>query len=260
MYEDYYASIPDIDAYLDRIGMKRPVEPDLKTLNEIVYAHQCKVPFENIDIYAFKKEVSLSIPDLFDKVVTRKRGGYCFELNGLFTQFLKDLGYNAWSLMVRIVRGRDFLGPIMHRGVMVEIDRKRYFCDVGFGGPAPGGAVLVQDQSITQCAGVDYLIQRLDEYWWLLSALDENGQPQKLFRFYDMPQENIDYITLSHYCSGPESNFAKRWFLNLRLPDGSCSVMQDEFTITHGDRKEIRTIASDQEFWTIAKTYFGLEL
>lgn len=259
MYEELYASIPDTLPYLKRLGLEPPQTLDKTFLDTLVFAHQCRIPFENLDIVDFHNPISLSIPHLYDKIITQKRGGYCFEMNGLFTQFLKDLGYQAWSLMVRIVRGRDYLSPIMHRGVMVPIDGERYFCDVGFGGPAPGGAVQVKDGCVTECAGVKYLMKKSDDYWWTLYTINEQGQPEKLFCFYEMPQQNVDFVVLSAYCStSPESNFTKRRFLNRRLEHGSCSLLNDEFTITENGETRKQIVASQEEFLEIAEKYFDL--
>ena len=78
MYEALYAPIPDAEAYARRIGAPWPITPDLPTLDQILYAHQRNVPFENLESYAKGIVPSLEIPALFDKLVTRRRGGYCF--------------------------------------------------------------------------------------------------------------------------------------------------------------------------------------
>ena len=86
MYEALYAPIPDAEAYARRIGAPWPITPDLPTLDQILYAHQRNVPFENLESYAKGVVPSLEIPALFDKLVTRRRGGYCFEVNALMNQ------------------------------------------------------------------------------------------------------------------------------------------------------------------------------
>ena len=95
MYEEYYAAVPDIDAYLARIGIHERKEPTLSWLNEILWEHQLHVPFENISEYDEKAEVPLGISRLYEKIVLHRRGGYCFELNGLLLKVLQELGYAA---------------------------------------------------------------------------------------------------------------------------------------------------------------------
>ena len=104
MYEDLYMPLPDPDRYLERTGIRQRKQPDLEWLNEILWAHQTTVPFENIMIYDERQPVSLGIPALYDKIVIRRRGGYCFELNGLLARALSDLGYEVQTCAVKIVR------------------------------------------------------------------------------------------------------------------------------------------------------------
>ena len=133
MYEKLYEPLPDTAAYLERLGLEPPRELNREYLDGLVYAHQCRIPFENLDVYAFHRPISLGIADLFQKIVMNKRGGYCFEMNALFTALLNALGYHAWACMCRILRSKDYIPPVMHRGVLVELDGQLYFCDVGYG-------------------------------------------------------------------------------------------------------------------------------
>ena len=92
MDEGLYEPLPSVEAYLARIGIDGAKEPTLAFLDELVYAHQCSVPFEDLDICEKHAEISLDIAALFDKIVTRRRGGYCFEQNALFASLLRALG------------------------------------------------------------------------------------------------------------------------------------------------------------------------
>ena len=84
MYELTYQPLPDVDAYLARMNYTGSREVCLQTLNDLIYTHQCNVPFENLDCCDYHIPVSLEIDHLFEKVVLKRRGGYCFELNGIF--------------------------------------------------------------------------------------------------------------------------------------------------------------------------------
>lgn len=261
MYEELYAHIPEPEAYLERLGIPAPLKPNREFLDRLVYAHQCAVPFENLDICDYHMPVSLAIPALYDKIVLRKRGGYCFELNGLFTQLLKDLGYRAWSCMCRIVRGRDYLPPIMHRGVVAEVEGELYYCDVGFGGPAPSGAVKISEGGTTECRGELFHTVRLDDNWWALDRTTSDGSIEHVFRFYTMPQENVDFIALNNYCStSPDSNFTKRRSMNLKTPEGNYNLMGSLFTEVKNGKAAARNVGTQTEFLQIAEQYFHLKL
>ena len=89
MYENLYEPIPDTELYLKRLGTaSRPVL-DKSYLDALVFAHQCRIPFENLDVYEYHRPISLGITDLYNKVILGGRGGYCFELNALFTRFFR---------------------------------------------------------------------------------------------------------------------------------------------------------------------------
>ena len=259
MYEKLYEPLPDTAAYLERLGLKPPRELNREYLDGLVYAHQCRIPFENLDVYAFHRPISLGIADLFQKIVMNKRGGYCFEMNALFTALLNALGYRAWACMCRILRSKDYIPPVMHRGVLVELDGQLYFCDVGYGGPEAPGSLPVCDGA-RRCFGKEeYFITRADAYWWTLNRMTSQGVSEKVMRFYTMPQENVEFLALSEYCStSPDSIFTQKVFLNIRTPDGFDSVLGDVFTHARNGSSEVYTIKNRQEFFRIAGQYFGL--
>lgn len=145
MYEEYYEPIPDADAYLARIGVPRRSEPTLAYLDELIAAHQSTVPFEDLDISDKRTSVSLGTAALFDKVVVRRRGGYCFELNALFGALLRELGYGVQAGTARIKVRPTVHFPLAHRVNIATIDGIRFLVDVGFGGPMPSFALKLED-------------------------------------------------------------------------------------------------------------------
>ena len=110
MYEELYSPIPDVGAYLERLHLPEPEVPDREYLNRLIYAHQKYIVFENLDSYLYRRPVSLGTEELFEKIIVNGRGGFCFELNGLFARLLRELGYHAAGCIVRIVRKKDFPG------------------------------------------------------------------------------------------------------------------------------------------------------
>ena len=259
MYENLYEQIPDTGLYLKRLAMPASSTQDKAYLDALVYAHQCRVPFENLDVYAYHRPISLGISNLYEKVVVQQRGGYCFELNALFTRFLTDLGFRASSCMCRILRNKDFLPPILHRGVIVEIGSSQYFCDVGYGGPTPPASILVEDGVEAKFGNETYYIDKADDFWWTLSRMTSSGEREKVIQFYTMPQDNVNFITMNFYCSqSPDSVFTQKLFLNIRTEDGINSVLGDLFTRTRNGVSEKRTVENREEMRAIMHDCFGL--
>ena len=122
-----------LQAYLDRIGFEGTPRPDLATLNALHAAHQRTVPFENLDVQ-LGRALGLDPQAHFDKIVTRRRGGWCYEMNGVMSWALEEIGFDVMRLSAGVMRERegDFqLGN--HLCLLVKLDQP-YLVDVGFGG------------------------------------------------------------------------------------------------------------------------------
>ena len=260
MYETMNQSLPDVSAYLARLGLTAAPEVSLAGLNEIIYRHQTRIPFEDLSTSYLKEPVPLDIPSLFDKVVKARRGGYCYELNGLFTQLLKDLGYAARSVFCRIVRGRDFLPPCAHRAAVVALAGKLYFCDVGFGGPMPAGALLIEDGWSAGIHGEAFQVRRFDEYWWTVSRTTSDGAQEDVLQFNLFPQLPQEFIAANMKAAlDPESLFVKRRLVNLRTSRGALSIADDEFTErVDGVSRTVR-IEDDAHFRRLLRERFGID-
>jgi N-hydroxyarylamine O-acetyltransferase len=260
MYEALNRPIPNLSGYLKRIGLSGAPSADLAGLNALIWAHQTHIPFEDLNTSWLHLPVSLEIPALYDKVVVRRRGGYCYELNALFTRLLLDLGFDARSVFCRVVRGRDFLPPCAHRAVVVALEGKLYFCDVGFGGPMPAGALEIADGVGQDVRGEYFCIDRFDDYWWMVSRNASAGVREAVLQFNTFPQTPQEFIAANMKSAmDPDSIFVKQILVNLRTTDGSLSITDDVFTFRRG--REIRTehIGDDQKLRGILEEYFGIE-
>ena len=190
-------------AYLDRIGVSRPQLIDAASLRALHQAHQRAVPFENLSIH-LGEPISLASGDLLDKIVTRRRGGFCYELNGAFALLLEALGARVTRVAARTA-GRDGrLGPPFdHLALIVNITDGTgpWLADVGFGSHStfpllldrragqddPGGRFLLADTAegdvvVSKDAAVQYQIERrsraLADFsptcWWQQTSPDSH--------------------------------------------------------------------------------------
>src|ERR671921_596800 len=122
----------DVEAYLERIGYRGPRAPTAETLRRLHVAHLLAVPFENLSIHA-GEPVVLDDESLFEKVVARGRGGFCYELNGLFAALLRELGFRVEMLSAAVARRGGGFGPEFdHMALLVTLE-ERWLADVGFG-------------------------------------------------------------------------------------------------------------------------------
>ncbi len=276
MYEEYYQGLKDVDAYLRRIGMQRPKSPTKEYLDELVLAHQCSVVFENLDIFDLHRPISIIPDDIYEKIVVKKRGGYCFELNGLFVLLLRALGYDAYSCPCRVARGdMSMPGPVRHRGNIVRMDGRYLFCDVGFGGPMPPGAVVVEDTIKQSVQGETFWFERRDEFWWMLKRFTKGRLEVGMSGITDgndevheanvllisiASWEPVDFISANLACSeGPDATFAQKRMMNLRKKDGHIAVTGNLFTLVKNGVRESREI-TEEEAKRLMTEEFGLVL
>src|SRR5262245_46685487 len=150
-----------LDAYLRRIGYRGPRAASPEALAALHEAHVAAVPFENLDIL-LGRTISLDLDALEAKIVSGRRGGYCFEQNTLFRAVLERLGFRVTSLAAR-VRGGDVLRPRTHMLLRVDLDEGPWLADVGFGGDG-----LVHPLPLAAGPGRDgFALQREDDLWVL---------------------------------------------------------------------------------------------
>jgi N-hydroxyarylamine O-acetyltransferase len=124
----------NIKAYLNRINYSGHLIPDLEVLKSLQKNHLLSVPFENLDIH-YNKTINLDVEKFYHKIVEEKRGGFCYELNGLFNTLLNALGYNSRIISARAydIKRDDFGKEFDHMAMIVELNQAEYLVDAGFG-------------------------------------------------------------------------------------------------------------------------------
>ncbi len=123
----------DLKAYLERLEYRGELAPTLETLKRLHFAHATHIPFENLEIL-LGRPIKLDRESLWTKMVTGRRGGYCFEQNALFATVLEELGFRVTRLAARVRLGVKEIRPRSHMLLAVEIEGNRWLADVGFGG------------------------------------------------------------------------------------------------------------------------------
>jgi N-hydroxyarylamine O-acetyltransferase len=160
-----------IRAYLARIGMGEVVRADDQTLAALQYAHLQTVPYENLDILA-GKAISLKLDDIFEKIVTKHRGGFCFELNRLFGALLAALGYEVTDYVARYWRGETSIPLRRHQVLRVKTcENHEFLCDVGVGAPIPLWPVPYVVGEVCDQAGICYALREDPTFGKVLTEL-----------------------------------------------------------------------------------------
>ena len=261
MYGKYFAPLPDKDAYLKRIGLANEDIPLTRAgLDKVLWAHLCSVPFENLDLFDYDRKVDFGIAEMFDKVVVRKRGGYCFELNSLFMSLLQALGFEVYPVGVRIYMGgsEEHAPAIAHRASLIVIDGKRYYADVGFGmTTAPGAVICVDDYEKQDIRGSFFSVEDRP-YNNKMIMMYKDMTPSALFMFLPDPFEIVDFISFNTTIQ--MTGFKQKRMVNLRTNEGSRSV-DGAIYRQHVNGVVTETpIASPEEAQSILNREFGMAL
>lgn len=264
-----------VKAYFKRLGITVVgdgfLEPSLGLLNQLIEAHQKTIPFEDLEVYFQRLPLSLAVQDLYEKIIVRKRGGYCFELNGLFISLLRSLGFDAWSCLCRVIRGRDMIRPVSHRGNIIRIEEKLYFCDVGFGGPMSCHAVLLENGLHQQIGEEEFWPVKEENGWWSMmrykkgsqddyDAEKEIGEQMELM-FQSAQVDPVDFIPLNLFLTdNPESLFRSTLIANIRTDHGYRNIQDMVFTVKENGVVTRRELADEEERMKVLKTYFDIVL
>ena len=248
--------------YLDRIGLRDavPPPPTLETLRRLQSAHLLYVPYENLDLLR-GAITSLEHGALFEKIVEKRRGGLCFELNGLFCWLLCSLGYQVTSYAGRFIYPSEAgIQMRRHRVLVVTLEGKRYLTETGMNSEGPR-APLVLAESEAQWDGVtEYRFSR-DAFWgWVLWKRSPGGAWRRLYGFTEEPQLDIDFIMPSLFCDvHPMSPFNKTVRASIFLPDAHLSLRDSKLTwYRKGAVARSRSVAPGAETAQVLWDVFGL--
>lgn len=250
----------DLAAYFARIGYRGPRAPTLKSLSGIVAGHACAIPFENLDVL-LDRPIRIDPASLIDKLVERRRGGYCFEHNSLFRSALESLGFTVTGHAARVMwnQPQDRLMPRTHMLLRVHLPEGDYLADVGFGGLTLTSPLSFAEGDTEQKTRHEaHRLVAVEEGLELQAWLDQDWVP--LYRFSDEPQYAIDYELANWFTSTyPDSLFRHHLLMARPEPERRFGLFDGSLTVRHRDgRVERRTLRSAADLAEILTRDFRL--
>lgn len=242
-------------AYLDRVGFEGEPKADLDTLTRLHRGHLEHIPYENLDV-VLGRRLDLDAARSFDKLVTRRRGGWCYEMNGLFAWALERIGFSLTRLAGAVRRaelGDAFIGN--HLVLLVHLHRP-YIADVGFGDGLREPAPLAEGP--IEQSGFVSRFERLEDGWWRYHNHQNGGAPD-----FDFRAEPADAAVLEERCvflqTSPHSPFTQNVVLQKRLSD-RVEVLRNALRLTAlPDRVEKRLLENADEFVAEIRNVFGVD-
>jgi len=248
----------NVGTYLERIDYHGPLAPTAETLRALQVAHLLAVPFENLSIHA-RQPIILDDEALFAKIVGRRRGGFCYEANGLFAALLRALGFDVAMLSAEVARAGGGFGPAFdHMALLVTLE-ERWLADVGFGDSFREPLRLDERGEQTQ-GGRAYRILPDGPYLVLAQREGEDGEWEAQYRFTLQPHEYADYEGMCrHHQTSPESHFTKARICSRATEAGRVTLSGMRFITTSqdGGRQE-RTLTSQEEYADVLREQFGI--
>jgi N-hydroxyarylamine O-acetyltransferase len=247
----------DLGAYLDRIGFAGEVRVDAATLTALHRAHLMAIPYENFDVQ-LGRPVTIDPEAAFEKIVTRRRGGWCYEMNGLFGLALQTIGFPVTRLAGGVVR--SLMGEVMvgnHLVLKIELDGQAWIADVGFGDGVLEAFPLAE--GAVRTGGFDYRMERLADGWWRFHNHPLGGAPN-----FDFQLQPADPALLREKClwlqTAPDSPFVQNATAQRHRPGEILILRGRVLKRVRPDGAEDHLVASADELVDILAREFDLDL
>lgn len=252
----------DLDAYFARISYAGARDASLATLRGIVAAHVQAIPFENLDVL-LGRPIALDEQAIVQKLVHDRRGGYCFEQNGLLLAVLEALGFRVKpiSARVRLQRPRDFIPPRTHAFLRVELEGESWLADVGVGGLSPSSPLRLNVEGEQPTLHEPRRIVREEGKLFHQVLLGSEWSDVCEFTLEEMPfidRELANWFTSAH----PQSHFRNRLLVARAEPEGARrTLLNQELSFRGADGHAAkRTLGSYEELIDVLATDFSLRL
>lgn len=248
----------DVESYLRRIAYTGPLNVSAEALRALHRAHLLTAPFENLDIH-LGRPIVLSEESFFDKIVRHRRGGFCYELNGLFAALLRAIGFDTTLLSARVADQSGEPGPEYdHLTLLVKLDDP-WLADVGFGDSFLEPLRL--EPSVDQWQ--DRSVYRLttNGHEWVMQKRLRGGPWKTGYLFTLQPRELSEFDGMCRYHqTSPESHFLSGRICSLATVSGRITLSDARLIIAEDGENREQRIEDEAEFGAKLHEHFGIVL
>jgi N-hydroxyarylamine O-acetyltransferase len=247
----------DIPSYLKRIDYRGSLELTAEVLNGLHYAHLLSVPFENLDIH-LGQLILLNEGQLFEKIVTQRRGGFCYELNGLFAGLLRELGFNVDLLSASVCENEECGPEYDHLTLRVRLEDD-WLVDVGFGDSFLKPLRLFESGDQVR-SGVSYRVERGSSDLELFRK-DDLGKWSCTYSFSLHPRRLSDFKDMCHYHqTSAKSSFTQKRLCTRATAEGRITLSDRRLIITTNDQRREKTLVDEKAYLSALDNHFGIRL
>ena len=246
----------DVQTYLERIEYTGPTEPTLRTLRGLHMAHLLAVPFENLSVVS-KHPIVLDEAALYDKIVTRRRGGFCYELNGLFAWLLCKLGFRVTLLSARVAGEQGNISPEFDHLVLQVSLTEPWLADVGFGDCFGFPLHMNTSKEHVQAGSAFRIVEEGEDR--VVQRRDFGKDWREEYRFTLQPHSFAEFgpMCLYHQTS-PESPFTRKRVCSRMTSDGRITLSDMRLIVTRFGQRTERTLRDEAEVTEVLFDEFGI--
>jgi N-hydroxyarylamine O-acetyltransferase len=252
----------NVEAYLNRINYHKEPKIDLITLSELQKTHLQTVPFENLDIH-YGRNITLDIERIYTKIIKNKRGGFCYELNGLFYHLLKTIGFDVKIMSARVYsqKTKQYGKEYDHLAINVKIDSTNYLVDVGFGKFALKPLLIELGIPQKDDLGIFQFDKHDDDYLKVGELTGEEFIPQYIFKTKTREFQEFTKMCDFHQTS-EESHFTKQKVVSLLTQSDRITLTNEQFKISNNKGKVIEELnfKGAKKFEELLKKHFAITL
>jgi N-hydroxyarylamine O-acetyltransferase len=245
------------EQYLERIGFSdAALTADRETLDSLQFAHLLTVPFENLDIH-WNRPIVLDTEKFYEKIVGEKRGGFCYELNGLFNELLISVGFKTRLISARVFNGTTHGAEYDHAAIIATIDENEFLADVGFGDFSARPLEFVLDREQADAAGT-FVIRRFDDEYFEIAKRD-GGAWRSQYIFKDTARDLSEFAEMcEHQQHSPESHFTKGKLCSILTQSGRKTLTDRTLITTTNDERQEIAVKSVKMFDRILYEEFAI--
>ena len=252
----------ELSAFFSRIGLpqdtKTEYTPDF--LARIQYAAVLSIPYENLDILS-GTPLDLAEDALYDKIVLKRRGGYCFELNALLSHMLRRMGFSVRDFLARYLRGEEEIPFRRHRIACVTLGNEHYVMDIGVGQVAPRTPLLLKEDLVQTQGEEQYMLKKNPALGWVVYDLHRD-EWRPYIAFTEDTQYEVDFVPPSFWCEKhPLSPFNKTPMLAIKTERGRKTMDGYTYKVFEGNTLvAIEENVTEDRYEELVQKEFGIVL
>ena len=252
-------SIFNVTEYLERIDCPLDVNPSPSYLKKLHVQHLIHIPFENMDNF-LGNQIMLDLDRLYKKIVLKNRGGFCYELNGLFYHLLLKLGFNVNMISARVYDKNGSLRPVFdHMALIVDFEKEKYLVDVGFGDFFRQPKKMVMNEVQMDNNRFFKLDKNIDDEYsiaWSANALDF----KKEYQFTLQPRGLVEFVEMCDFHHrNKDSHLVRNRYITQSMKDGQKTLTRKKLNITRLGKTEETEIQNLDDFKVKLYEHFGIK-